>query len=361
MLPQSDKASAFDALANQVQGCRLCPEMDGCTRVLSWSNGPPDAKLMFVGEAPGRLGADRTAVPFHGDKAGDNFERLLTLAGLRRADVFVTNAVLCNPRDDNGNNAPPSRQVLARCATNLRLQIEAVDPEIVVTLGAAALESVRLIEAHQLTLRNDVRTISEWFGRKIVPLYHPGARALIHRSFTLQTADYYFVGEQFRRLSRRQRQKGDRHRSGARGWPIVSYIMSRLHSVSLFRLHKALYLLDQRAAAATGETLTGFFYIRQKDGPYCVELGGGWHRHFDGIALRRSGGKLMLEWRGPALFESGPEVSSDDQIAVEELLNSITPLTDEQLKTRVYLTKPMRKALAAEKAGVSQLNRPLLT
>jgi hypothetical protein len=243
----------------------------------------------------------------------------------------------------------------------LRRQIEAVDPKIVVTLGSAALESVRLIEPHRLTLRDDVRTISEWFGRKIVPLYHPGARALIHRSFALQTADYYFVGENFRRLGRRQREKSDRHRSGARGWPIVTYIMSRLHSVSLFRLHKALYLLDQLAVDATGETLTGFFYIRQKDGPYCVELGGGWHRHFDEILLRRSDGKLVLEWRGSALFDAVPDVTSEDEKAVEELLNSITPLTDEQLKTRVYLTKPMRTALAAEKAGVSQLNRPLLT
>ena len=106
----------FDALIESIQECSVCASMAGCTRVLSWANGSPGAEVMFVGEAPGRLGADRTAVPFHGDVAGDNFERLLALSGLARRDVFITNAVLCNPRDENGNNAPPSRRVLMKFA-----------------------------------------------------------------------------------------------------------------------------------------------------------------------------------------------------------------------------------------------------
>src|SRR5690348_992986 len=114
MLPL--RSESFDRLIGEVQSCDRCPSMEGCTRVLSWANGPAGAPVMFVGEAPGRLGADRTAVPFHGDKAGDNFELLLRLAKLSRRDVFVTNAVLCNPRDEDGNNAPPSKSVLRNCA-----------------------------------------------------------------------------------------------------------------------------------------------------------------------------------------------------------------------------------------------------
>ena len=97
---------AYDTLCAQVQGCRKCYRMNESARVLSRAAGRIDAKIMFIGEAPGRLGADSSEIPFHGDKAGHNFEELLEFAGLTRASVFVTNAVLCNPRDASGNNAP---------------------------------------------------------------------------------------------------------------------------------------------------------------------------------------------------------------------------------------------------------------
>src|SRR5579872_1859340 len=102
----------FDDLVADVQACRVCPRMCNSRRVLSRSAGPLNAVIMFIGEAPGRLGADESGLPFHGDKAGHNFEALLRHVGLSRYDVFVTNAVLCNPRDTAGNNAPPSRQEL---------------------------------------------------------------------------------------------------------------------------------------------------------------------------------------------------------------------------------------------------------
>jgi uracil-DNA glycosylase family 4 len=360
MLPLFDRSSAFENLIDDVQACRLCPEMEGCTRVLSWGNGSPDASIMFVGEAPGRLGADRTAVPFHGDKAGDNFERLISLAGLRRSEIFVTNAVLCNPKDESGNNASPSRAVLRRCAENLRRQIDVVQPSLVVTLGSAALESTRLIEHHELALSRDVRTECEWYGRKLLPLYHPGARAMIHRNFAAQTADYYFVGETYRRIfsGRRRATTSVRPRDGF-DWDVVQHVLSRLGRATLFRLHKTMYLIDCQAVRQTGKPLTGFFYIRQKDGPYCVELGGGWHRAFqDSIRFSQKAGLRVLEWCGNEQF--AVEVQDGQRRTIESVLDSVSSLNDAQLKARAYLTKPMRAALAAEKTGKSQLNRPLL-
>src|SRR5476651_2468208 len=163
----------FERLIGSVRACQACDRMCGSVRVLSWANGSPGASLMFVGEAPGRLGADRTAIPFHGDKSGDNFERLLELSKLSRADVFVTNAVLCNPRDSSGNNAPPAQSEVQRCAVHPRSQIDLVQPLLVMTLGAVALEATRAIESHDLTLRDSVRTANNWYGRKLLPLYHP--------------------------------------------------------------------------------------------------------------------------------------------------------------------------------------------
>jgi len=316
---------------------------------------------MFVGEAPGRLGADRTAVPFHGDKSGDNFEKLLSLAGLARKDVFVTNAVLCNPRDDAGNNTAPPRAVVRNCAENLKLQIDAVAPKIVVTLGAAALESARLIEDHELALSTAVRTAKPWNHRLLIPLYHPGARAMIHRNFAKQTADYYFVGEQVRRLSRSPRQSGPQARALSPAWDIVRYILSAMGESSLFRLHKAMYLVDWQSHKERGSAITDFFYIRQKDGPYCVELGSRWFKSYeDQVLFQLKSGRPWLSWRNTGLFCDPVALENADKELIDRVLTSIASLDDAQLKIRSYLTTPMRRALRAERTGQVQLNRPLL-
>jgi uracil-DNA glycosylase family 4 len=316
---------------------------------------------MFIGEAPGRLGADRTAVPFHGDKAGDNFEKLLGLAGLSRREVFVTNAVLCNPRDDAGNNAPPPKWVLKNCSENLARQLTAVQPQVVVTLGAAALESTRLIEAHCLTLADSVRTLNNWFGRKLIPLYHPGARAMIHRNFALQTADYYFVGEQVRRLGKRSPKHRTKAKATSSSWDIVMYVLASLQHCSLFRLHKALYLVDVEGLKRTGSLVTDFFYIRQKEGPYCVELGSRWFKsHEEQVGLTFRAGKPWLSWSGGGLFGGAPRLDPVVGQIVDDVLARVRDLNDAELKTKAYLTAPMKRSLREEKLGLTQLNRPLL-
>ena len=95
-----DKMRKFEMLVEIANRGNLCERMYGRTRVLSEKNGNIDSKVIFIGEAPGRLGADRTGIPFYGDQAGKNFEWLLQFAGVTRQQVFITNAVLCNPRDE---------------------------------------------------------------------------------------------------------------------------------------------------------------------------------------------------------------------------------------------------------------------
>jgi uracil-DNA glycosylase family 4 len=172
--------------------------MDGRKRVLGTDNGPLDAQVMFVAEAPGRLGADRSGIPLKGDQSGRNFERLLRHAGLNRSSVFVTNAVLCNPRDRQGRNAPPSAQEIANCSEFLRETIRLIDPNWVITLGAVALRATRLIESHELRLSDAVGRHLDWYQRSLVPLYHPGPRAMIHRPFDAQAHDYAALGQRIR-------------------------------------------------------------------------------------------------------------------------------------------------------------------
>jgi uracil-DNA glycosylase family 4 len=182
--------TAFAHLVSRAGACRLCPRMEGRTRVLSEANGSIGAEVLFVAEAPGRLGGERSGVPLSGDQAGRNFEDLLRVAGLDRALVFVTNAVLCNPQDERGRNASPAPGEMRNCSPHLRDTIDIVDPRIVVALGQTALRALALIEAHDAVLARGVRYLFPWYGRLLMPLYHPGSRARVHRSLDLQREDF---------------------------------------------------------------------------------------------------------------------------------------------------------------------------
>ena len=185
------KAGAFEQLAAAAIACGLCAGADGRRRVLSAANGPLDSPLLFVAEAPGRDGADRTGVPLHGDRTGDNFAHLLGVLGWRREWVFITNAVLCNPRAADGRNRTPNTAELAHCAPFLRATVELIDPRYVVTLGRVALRALEGIAAHGLELRRDVAGRFAWDGRALVPLYHPSPRVMAgHRDLRAQEADY---------------------------------------------------------------------------------------------------------------------------------------------------------------------------
>jgi uracil-DNA glycosylase family 4 len=185
---------SFQALVAEVEGCFACEGMAHC-HTLGASNGDVSARVLFVGEAPGRYGAGRSGVPFHGDESGRRFESLLAVAGLTRGDVFVTNAVLCNPLDAEGRNRRPLTREIDRCSTFLRRQIEVIDPGIVVALGGVALQALGRIEVHEATLRDDVGTAVDWLDRRMVPLYHPGRRALVHRDEAAQIEDWRRLGE----------------------------------------------------------------------------------------------------------------------------------------------------------------------
>ena len=133
-----EKQSRFADMVEAVQHCTLCPRLCNRTKVLSAKNGNLDSRVLFVAEAPGRLGADRTGIPLHGDQTGNNFEKLLGNVGWNREDLFITNAILCNPREENGNNGTPSFDEISNCVYYLAMTIELVNPDVVVSLGATA-------------------------------------------------------------------------------------------------------------------------------------------------------------------------------------------------------------------------------
>jgi uracil-DNA glycosylase family 4 len=190
----TNRQQAFQQLIARAQACRLCPRMEGRRRVLGPGNGPIDAQILFVAEAPGRFGADRCGVPLTGDQSGRNFDALLQQAGLTRESIFITNAVLCNPRDERGNNARPTSREVEHCANHLRETIAILQPRYVVTLGQVALQALEHIARHEVTLARHVGLPQQWNGQWLIALYHPGPRARIHRPFAMQIEDFRRLG-----------------------------------------------------------------------------------------------------------------------------------------------------------------------
>jgi uracil-DNA glycosylase family 4 len=184
----------FKRLVAEAAGCRRCAAMCDRAAVLSHLNGRLSARVMFIGEAPGRKGADQTRVPFSGDPSGKNFDRFLDSIGLSRNDIFITSAALCNPRSGSGANRKPTRTELANCSYFLREILQIMDPQVVVTLGSVALDALKAIEAHELDLRGSAAAIHTWNGRVLVPLYHPSPQVLAsHRRELVQLQDYKVV------------------------------------------------------------------------------------------------------------------------------------------------------------------------
>jgi len=199
MKKDQKKQLLFEALVDEAASCTRCPAMCGRSAVLSNLNGPTNARIMFIGEAPGRKGADRTRVPFSGDQSGANFDRFLGSIGLTREQIFITSAALCNPRTDSGANRKPTQKELTNCSEFLRRTIELIDPRVIVTLGSVALEALKRIQYHELNLKESAAQIHGWQDRVLVPIYHPSPQVLAsHRREAEQLRDYQVVAEAVR-------------------------------------------------------------------------------------------------------------------------------------------------------------------
>ena len=165
----------FLQLEKKAASCRLCPKLADETAILSSANGSLDASIFFIAEAPGRFGARRTGVPFQGDRSGDNFEVLLKHIGLIRSEVFITNAVLCNPLVD-GNNRRPSAKEIKNCTSFLKESLDIIRPKVVVTLGTVALNAINQLLSTRFELSQNVAQSISMPNFKLFPLYHPSPR-----------------------------------------------------------------------------------------------------------------------------------------------------------------------------------------
>ncbi|HWZ16939.1 MAG TPA: uracil-DNA glycosylase family protein [Mucilaginibacter sp.] len=347
-------ANEFDILGEKVRNCDLCPRMCYSQKILNRSSGSLNAEIMFIGEAPGRLGADNSGIPFHGDKAGHNFEELLKFAGIHRSNIFVTNAVLCNPRDEKGNNSTPTKAEIDNCSFYLREQIKLINPKIIVTLGSVALESTKYILKHDLNLRDSVRTANRWYEKILIPFYHPGQRAMIHRSMANQRSDYQFLADIAKKLFKKNNNSFVSTPS-IDVISIINYLYQKKSTYTYFALHKLFYLIEYRSVIKFGARLTNSYIIRQKDGPYCTDL------HI--LKIKKalpyleskilSNTNIQIYKANNVLFEY--ETFSEclllqDSVKhlIDEILVEHGDKTNAALKRTVYFSRPMRNILSIE-------------
>jgi DNA polymerase len=152
----------LEELARHLEGCTRCPLHEGRKKVV-FGQGNPEARLVFVGEGPGR-DEDIEGLAFVG-AAGQLLTKIIEAISLRREDVYICNVVKCRPPE---NRTPLPTEAQA-CSHFLIPQLELIRPKAIVALGRCAAENLRCVPP-----AGRWRGIwGEWRGIPVMPTYHP--------------------------------------------------------------------------------------------------------------------------------------------------------------------------------------------
>lgn len=165
----AEKAAELEKIANEVRQCCKCGLGAERTNAVP-GEGNPDARIMFVGEAPG-ADEDAQGRPFVG-RAGQLLDKIIIACGLKRSDVFIGNILKCRPP---GNRDPQSDEI-TNCLPYLQRQIEIIEPEVLVALGAHAAKTLLNCTTPIGQLRGKFHEYYTAIGRppvKLMPTYHP--------------------------------------------------------------------------------------------------------------------------------------------------------------------------------------------
>ncbi len=145
--------------------CQNCELAGGRTNVV-FGVGNPKARLMFVGEAPGR-DEDIQGVPFVG-RSGQLLNKILEAAGIERDDVYIANIIKCRPP----SNRTPLTNEIAACIPYLGRQVALIAPKVICTLGLPATQTLLGIRGSMGSLRGKMYVEGDV---KVIPTYHPAA------------------------------------------------------------------------------------------------------------------------------------------------------------------------------------------
>jgi len=159
-----ERQAKLKAIAAEIAACQMCALYRSRSRTVP-GVGPADARIMFIGEAPG-FHEDQQGLPFVG-ASGKYLTELLAGVGIDRKDVYIANVVKCRPPE----NRDPAEGELQACADYLDRQIAAIQPAIIITLGRYSMAKYfpdgRITRIHGQPKRKD--------GRIYYPMFHPAA------------------------------------------------------------------------------------------------------------------------------------------------------------------------------------------
>ncbi len=167
------KTQDIENLAEAAGDCKKCGLSKSRNNVV-FGKGNPSSGILLVGEAPG-YNEDMRGVPFCG-KAGDVLDILLSSAGMKREDVYITNIIKCRPPQ----NRDPEPAEIESCREYLEKQIEIIKPRIIGCLGRHSLRY--FMDRFSFDASGSISTLhgrvfehsSDMFNRiKVVALYHP--------------------------------------------------------------------------------------------------------------------------------------------------------------------------------------------
>jgi uracil-DNA glycosylase len=161
---RAHRADALVAIKEEIGDCTRCPLAYAGRRTIVFGDGDPNARLMFVGEGPG-ADEDASGIPFVG-KAGQLLNNMIQAMGLKREEVYIANVVKCRPPA----NRTPEPVEANTCDQFLLQQIDVVQPQVVVALGATAAMYLLGVKQSLSSLRGRWHSCR---GAKLAVTYHP--------------------------------------------------------------------------------------------------------------------------------------------------------------------------------------------
>ena len=165
LAPHADLPQDLPALERLVSTCRKCALCETRTQTV-FADGSASARLMFIGEAPGR-DEDAQGLPFVG-RAGQLLNKMIAAIELKREEVYIGNVLKCRPPE----NRTPQPDEVERCLPYLEQQIALLKPALICALGLSAVQALLRTKASMASMRG--RTF-EYRGIPLVPTYHPAA------------------------------------------------------------------------------------------------------------------------------------------------------------------------------------------
>ncbi len=164
------KAAAFAELRQRAMGCVKCSHLAAARKNVVFGVGDIGARLMFVGEAPG-ADEDVQGEPFVG-AAGQLLTKIIQTMGLSRDSVYIANILKCRPDTpgQRSGNRKPTAEEMQTCIPYLHEQIDLIGPQVLVALGATAVEGLLGKTIGITRLRGQWQT---YRGTPLMPTYHP--------------------------------------------------------------------------------------------------------------------------------------------------------------------------------------------